>query len=114
MFFSWARPWRRCPKARSGRDCRAYRRSMPPALGGADAGVEPRKVLGPALINACEPAHQGARGAGATPARIGQDGGQFRRFAGVEIPGRFAESVAGAGLGAELAIRPPLSDVEVD
>src|SRR5580698_6409331 len=114
MFFSWGRPWRRSPKARIVRDCRAYRRSVPSALGGADAGVEPRKVLGPALINACEPAHQGARIAGAAQGRIGQDGGELRRFAGVEIAGGFAESVARGGLGAEFAVRPPLDDVEVD
>src|SRR5580658_11382723 len=114
MFFSWGRPWRRSPKARIVRDCRAYRRSMPLALGGADAGVKPGKVLGPALIDARKPAHQGTRVAGAATGRTRQDGSQFRRFLGVEIAGRFAESVAGAGLGTELAIRSPLGDVEVD
>src|SRR5580704_568089 len=94
---------------------------MPPALGGAalslrgaDAGVEPRKVLGPALINACKPTNQGARIAGAAQGRTGKDGSQFRSFAGIEIAGGFAESVARAGLGAELAVRPPLGDIEVD
>src|SRR4029077_6805162 len=120
-FFSWGRPWRRYPKARIVRDCRAYRRSMPRALGGAapslrgaDAGAEPGKVLGPALIDARKPAHQWARGGGAAPGRSGQDGSQFCRLLGVEIAGGFAESVTRPGLDAELAIRPPLGDVEVD
>ena len=33
---------------------------------------------------------------------------------GVEVAGRFAKGLAGGGLGAEFAARPPFGDVEID
>ena len=69
---------------------------------------------GAALIEPGKPAHQDAGRAGAAPDRVRQNGGKFRRLARIEIARRLAERPARAGLGAELAVRAPLGDVEID
>src|SRR5262249_9775409 len=51
---------------------------------------------------------------GAAPPRVRQHRGQQRRLARAERAHRLVEGVAAAGLGAELPVRPPLRDVEID
>ena len=46
--------------------------------------------------------------------RIGQDCGQRRGLARAELAGRLAEGIARTGLGAELPVRAPFGDIEVN
>src|ERR1700733_9770471 len=83
-------------------------------LGASDAGREPRKLCGTALIKAGQPADQEARRPGAAPVRIGQDRDELGGFLGVEVADGFGEGPAGASLGAELAVWTQFNDVEVN
>src|SRR5262249_56165749 len=66
------------------------------------------------LVDGGEPAHCRARLLGAAPPRVRQHRGQQRGLAGRERAHRLVERVAAAGLCAELPVRTPFSDVEVD
>src|ERR1700736_1044865 len=113
---------RRAPKMPDGFGSRAYNRSRGSTLGGRcplpppgpHTGVERRRDRHPALVDSGQARQGGRWRPGVAPARVRQHRGEQRRLAGVEIARRLVEGAPGAGLGAELAVRAPFHDIEVD
>src|ERR1700726_4991658 len=92
----------------------AYRRTARATLGGPNTGSARRECGGAARIKRRQTGHQRTGMPGAALDRVGQDRGHLGGLDGAKLARRNAEGPARPGLGAELAVRPPFGDVEVD
>ncbi len=132
MFFSWGRPLAkllilpgtdvsesRAYKGWTGRSASvpAIRKLAPPYNArGRPRGRLSGPRIGPRGLRRSRPAggHSAEGCARAAAAGAGQDRRHQRRLAGGELARRLGEGVAGARLRAELPVRAPFGDVEID
>src|SRR5579871_1323237 len=96
----------------------AYKGSRRARLGGGPfrphAGIDRGPGRHAALIDPGEAAQARLRRARVAPARARQRGGEQRSLVGVEVARRLVEVTPRRGRDAELAVRTPGDDVEVD
>lgn len=85
-----------------------------PALATPEAVIQRPRRGRPRLINAGQPANPRTRPLRVPPRRIGQNGRQKSGFPAAQIAGGLAEGPPGSGFRAELPIRPPFGDIEID
>src|SRR3954463_14299331 len=92
---------------------RAYRGSPCPRLARPTQAFG-RDPEGPAFVNGRQPAYASARSQRAADGWVRQDCREESGLSRAQVAGRLAEGMTRTGLGAELAGRTPLGDIEIN
>src|SRR3954453_156221 len=92
---------------------RAYRGSVSPRLARPTQAIG-RDPEGPALVNGRQPAHASARSQRAADGWVRQDCRKESGLSRAQVAGRLAEGMTRTRLGAELAGRTPLGNIEIN